>query len=467
MSHLTIEEVAARRAELRHMRELMFRAEAKAKRVAKIKSKTYRKIHKKAREKNALTLDEIATLNPEAAAVERMKIEVARAKERATMRHKNTGKWAKQMMSRGQNLDVDQRRELNAQLERSEQLRRKIQGEDEDDDELSDSTTNPDEAVQDIADHAFDELRAVQAEGVPTPASGNKKTGLLDMKFMRDAANRDNREVDATVDDFQDDLVDLISDNKDVEIPQAPALSDSITVKGNEGRIMFKPRAEEVSLFRSCFALSFMLTMYDQTQPTLARKVVAQFSTESDTSSTTIKSSVEPTGDSSQLPPSPVEKLSAHPLTIEVDNPWLTIANANAKLSRKTNEALVSKGSAADVRSQAALKRQLARSEEALAHQAEDALVEIDLEDSLSFPTASVSSQTMNGKERKPGQNIAGSAVDSAFQDSDDDEDVNRGDNGEPSTKAFKQRDLVALAFAGDNVVEVGHRKMSFSRPTI
>lgn len=247
MSHLTLEEVAARRAELRHMRELMFRAEAKAKRVAKIKSKTYRKIQKKARERNALTLDEIATLDPDAATAERAKIEAARAKERVTMRHKNTGKWARQMVSRGQNLDVDQRRELNAQLERGEQLRRKIQG-DEDDDELSDSPSNPDEAAQDIADRAFDELRAVQARDVPTPTSG-KKAGLLDMKFMRDAADRDDREVDAIVDHFQNGLVDLISDDKGVQIPQAPTLSDSITVRGNEGRMMFKPRAEGVNLF--------------------------------------------------------------------------------------------------------------------------------------------------------------------------------------------------------------------------
>jgi U3 small nucleolar RNA-associated protein 14 len=53
MNNLTIEEVAARRAELSRMRELMFRAEAKNKRVAKIKSKAYRKIAKKEREKNA------------------------------------------------------------------------------------------------------------------------------------------------------------------------------------------------------------------------------------------------------------------------------------------------------------------------------------------------------------------------------------------------------------------------------
>jgi U3 small nucleolar RNA-associated protein 14 len=48
---LTVEEVAARRAELRKMKELMFRAEVKAKRVAKIKSKTYRRLRRKEKEK--------------------------------------------------------------------------------------------------------------------------------------------------------------------------------------------------------------------------------------------------------------------------------------------------------------------------------------------------------------------------------------------------------------------------------
>ena len=261
MAHLTVEEVAARRTELRHMRELMFRAEAKAKRIAKIKSKTYRKIHRKAKEKSALTLDEIATLDPEAATVERMKIEAARAKERATMRHKNTGKWAKQVMSRGQNLDVDQRRELNAQLERGEELRRKIQGLGEDDDELSGSLSDPDETVRDIAGHAFDELGAVvQGKGTPRSTFGKKKTGLLEMKFMRDAADRDNREVEAMTNDFRDDLIGLISD-KDVQTSQAPVASDSITVDGNEGRMVFKPRAEEVRQFYPGFVSPFKLTI--------------------------------------------------------------------------------------------------------------------------------------------------------------------------------------------------------------
>src|ERR1700761_1991487 len=47
---ISVEEVAERRRELRRMRELMFRAEAKAKRVKKIKSKVYRRLRRKERE---------------------------------------------------------------------------------------------------------------------------------------------------------------------------------------------------------------------------------------------------------------------------------------------------------------------------------------------------------------------------------------------------------------------------------
>src|SRR3981189_1500018 len=95
MNHLSVEEVAARRAEVRKMRELMFRAEIKAKRVAKIKSKTYRRVKKK---------------------------------ERASLRHKNTGKWAKAMKGRHE-LDEDQRKDITEMLDRGERLRRKIHGE--------------------------------------------------------------------------------------------------------------------------------------------------------------------------------------------------------------------------------------------------------------------------------------------------------------------------------------------------
>jgi len=44
---LSVEDVKARRDQLRMARELLFREEAKAKRIKKIKSKSYRKVHRK------------------------------------------------------------------------------------------------------------------------------------------------------------------------------------------------------------------------------------------------------------------------------------------------------------------------------------------------------------------------------------------------------------------------------------
>jgi len=78
MNHLSVEEVAARRAELRKTRELMFRAEVKAKRVSKIKSKMYRRIKKKEREKLAKKLDGDEDMVDEGV---RLKVGVERARE--------------------------------------------------------------------------------------------------------------------------------------------------------------------------------------------------------------------------------------------------------------------------------------------------------------------------------------------------------------------------------------------------
>ena len=50
LNQLSVEEVAQRRGELRKMRELMFRAEFKARRSGKIKSKTYRRMRRKEKE---------------------------------------------------------------------------------------------------------------------------------------------------------------------------------------------------------------------------------------------------------------------------------------------------------------------------------------------------------------------------------------------------------------------------------
>ena len=82
------------------MRSLLFFKEQKQKKIAKIKSKTYRKIANKAAEKNSLSIQDLENIDPERAQEEREKLEYERFKERMTGRHKNARKWAKRMIGR-------------------------------------------------------------------------------------------------------------------------------------------------------------------------------------------------------------------------------------------------------------------------------------------------------------------------------------------------------------------------------
>lgn len=279
MNHLSVEEVSARRAELAKMRELMFRAEAKAKRIAKIKSKTYRRIRKKEKQKLAEALGE-GSDDDELDEDGRMKKEVQRARERATLRHKNTGKWAKAMKSRGE-LDEDQRRDINEMLERGEKLRRRIRGEGsgdesaEGDDGDEDSDGDGDEgSVSRVKASAFEELTALQHEGADIlPSSeGKKGKSIFDMKFMKDAMTRDQQRADQLADDFMRELghdSDLIHDAEDQnqELPLDPlesnVLSANVTIERVGGRISFRPGIPASSVSR-LFLLS-MLRMLTHT----------------------------------------------------------------------------------------------------------------------------------------------------------------------------------------------------------
>src|SRR5687768_12029516 len=109
------------------MRSLLFFKEQKQKKVAKIKSKAYRKLHKRDKGTTDLSLDELNRLDPELARQEREKLEAQRAQERMTLKHKNTGKWARQILGRGDS-EPETQKALMEQLHKHENLKRKIKG---------------------------------------------------------------------------------------------------------------------------------------------------------------------------------------------------------------------------------------------------------------------------------------------------------------------------------------------------
>ena len=231
MNHLSAEEVASRRTEIMKTRELMFRAEMKAKRVAKIKSKTYRRL--KRREKEKHTRDKSDSDEPETS----LKRETERAKERATLRHKGTGKWAKAMRRRGE-MDADQVKDMTEMLDRRDKLRRKIQGNKESGD--SDDDDSDDDLAQ-LKARAFDELAELKREDSGPDKSKGKS--VFDMKFMQDAAAREQREVQQKADDLMEELQDLDAPahEDEVDSPKLPEDNSSVIVQRTGGRISLRP----------------------------------------------------------------------------------------------------------------------------------------------------------------------------------------------------------------------------------
>ncbi|ETN37819.1 uncharacterized protein HMPREF1541_07442 [Cyphellophora europaea CBS 101466] len=180
---LPLEEVQARRAELRKARDLMFREEIRAKRIKKIKSKAYRRVHRKERDKAAMQQRaELSAQGLVDSDAEREHNDRRRAEERMGARHRES-KWAKGAKAAGRTIwDEDARVGVADMARRDDELRRRIEGKtagSSDESEQSDSEGySSDEAEEDIQQR----LRAVNA-----PESGEVKSKLANMAFMQRA----------------------------------------------------------------------------------------------------------------------------------------------------------------------------------------------------------------------------------------------------------------------------------------
>jgi U3 small nucleolar RNA-associated protein 14 len=179
-NEITIEEYRKRRGQLAKMRALMFYHEQKRHHMNKIKSKKYRRIRKKQREKtkDAEQLADVAD-DPVLARELEEKEEMERMKERADLAHKNTSKWAKRILKRGNNVDKDTRRALSAQLKRGDDLLKRMNTSGADEDEGSDE--------EDLVETA---RKVLQETDQDKEEEDGAKTGLFKMSFMQRGVER-------------------------------------------------------------------------------------------------------------------------------------------------------------------------------------------------------------------------------------------------------------------------------------
>ena len=207
---MPLEEVQARRAELRRTRELLFREEIRAKRIKKIKSKTYRKVHRKEREriaqkeKDALTAAGVEDLESEQELRDRR-----RAEERMGARHRES-KWAKGVKESGRaRWDEDARGGVTEMARRGEELKRRIEGKnvagDEDGDVSSGSESEQDDETENGDDKSGGRLDRLyeKANGLDSEAQGSK---LASMDFMKRAESARKARNDSDVEAIRREL---------------------------------------------------------------------------------------------------------------------------------------------------------------------------------------------------------------------------------------------------------------------
>lgn len=207
---LPIEEIRARRAELRKRRDLLFREEVRAKRIKKIKSKSYRRRHRKEREKmeeqeRQALRDAGVDMDEE----EREKNERRRAEARMGSKHRDS-KWAKSLRQTGRTAWDEEARNNAADLAlKEEELRKRIEGKrasNADDDYLGSSSSESEEDDpwrEDGSDAEKEKiskkLEALEADNDDRPEIKGPHSNLFSMKFMQNAEASRKAENDAEI----------------------------------------------------------------------------------------------------------------------------------------------------------------------------------------------------------------------------------------------------------------------------
>jgi U3 small nucleolar RNA-associated protein 14 len=490
-------ELAARQAELRRQRDLMYRAERKAKRVSKIKSKAFRRIHRKKGKDGQgpeLSLEDMAELDAidggNRVDEERNRLEILRAKERATLKHSNKGgRWA-QKLDGLEGLEEERNASIRDMVARRDELRKRIagieSGDEVDEFASSGSDRSDDEEGEGGGDfdsirrRAFDELASLDAKEAAAKEADPKAKGVMQMKFMKDAMARADRDVQREADELRNRLaqMDEMAEREDDEEDQPMVLSEQ--VQGNLGRMVFGP-AGGVGKVRCPSPLSRPLSQHTDgpllqpsaPQPEASADVVPSTSTVTKLSSVSIPSA-SPSTSSRRTRPSlsnPGPTASTSTAEDGESNPWLALADSApsaGKVSRKANKASFGRDETDAAKTATKVARTKAKSSEARQAEQDDAKVEIDLSEEASLKVAE---KAKKGKGATAGsKGVGGGALaarpaermganreededDDGYGDELDEDEINAQRGKGPA--AFRQRELVKEAFANDDVVAV------------
>ena len=198
----TKEEIRERQKELAKLRALMFYEEQKAKRVKKIKSKMYRKLKKRREHREEEKAKQrLREIDPEAARAMDEEDALQRAKERMSLRHKNTSKYIKGLLRNGGiGRNSSAKEAITEQLRRGEALKKQMHTVHD-----GDSSEDENEDEETLRRKAGSLLEGIDAD---MESSDAPKKGLFALKFMQRNLDKQKeaakKNAEALVDDFGD-----------------------------------------------------------------------------------------------------------------------------------------------------------------------------------------------------------------------------------------------------------------------
>lgn len=197
---VTKEELLARRRELAKIRSAVFENDRKFRRIKKIKSRKFRKAMKTEKERVADEARAAGVGSGDDESDDDLRAERERAEERMTLRHKNTSKWVRRQLARGETKrNPGVREAVEEQLRIGEELRRKMAG--------SDALGGGAESGSDQSGDEEDDERNI-AELREELAGGKKpvrQKGLMGLKFMQDAQERRRQEAVGLLDELENE----------------------------------------------------------------------------------------------------------------------------------------------------------------------------------------------------------------------------------------------------------------------
>eukprot|EP01022_Parablepharisma_sp_SALTPOND_P015341 TRINITY_DN2158_c0_g1_i1.p1 TRINITY_DN2158_c0_g1~~TRINITY_DN2158_c0_g1_i1.p1 ORF type:complete len:363 (+),score=105.52 TRINITY_DN2158_c0_g1_i1:2421-3509(+) len=212
-------EVKERVAQLARIKRLRLSEEIKNKRIAKIKSKLYHKIKRKNKEREEkLLMQQLEQIDPETAKKLKLKEEENRVEERMRMRHSMKGKYAKNLMRFAGIKDEAAKEGIKDLLRVRDEIKMKKielpEEEKEDEDVISEEEEEGSENSQhesendpssqkeedsEVEEESPKEIRIDFSEKTKGKKKGKKssekETGLLALKFMKDANKREEEEI--------------------------------------------------------------------------------------------------------------------------------------------------------------------------------------------------------------------------------------------------------------------------------